>query len=160
MAKVKAFNEQDPVIITSFNDQIERMKLKSVNGGSVSHLFFRAGSVVKRGEPIVRIIDMSTLTVRGFIVEENALKVSVGMEVFISPTGEAAVEIYPAKITYIAPQISSTPDIGSSVSGRVIKGREITCSFDDPDVEILPGQSVTIHLEKPGKLNFLEVFKK
>ncbi|MFT4546497.1 MAG: multidrug resistance efflux pump [Verrucomicrobiales bacterium] len=156
LEKLKSFNEQEPVDVRSLKDQIATMELKALSGGTVSQVYFSTGAAVKRGEPIVRVINTDTLSARGFIQEGDAAKVSVGMQVFISPTGEAAAAIYPGTITYIAPQITSTPDIGSSVSGRVIKGREITCSFDDKDIKLLPGQSVSIHLEKPGKMKLFD----
>jgi multidrug resistance efflux pump len=159
LGRLKASSEQPAVIMQIFKDRIERMQLKSLAGGKVSNIFFRTGAVVRRGEPIVKILNTKHVSARGFIQEENADKVSQGMPVFISPTGEATAKIYPGKITYIAPQISSTPDIGSSVAGRMIKGREITCSFDDPNVELLPGQSVTIHLEEPGKFKLFSFGK-
>lgn len=153
LADLEEFQKSEPVALQILKERIERMNLTSVNGGTVSEIFFRAGSVVKRGEPIVNIINLKSRGARGFILEEHAEKVSVDMPIFISPTGTPGAKLHPGKITFISPQITSTPDVGSSVSGRMIKGREITCSFDSPDVELLPGQSVTIHLEKPGKFN-------
>ena len=151
LAKLKELNTQEPADIQSLKDQIESMKLKAISGGSVSQIYFSPGAAVERGEPIVEIINTQVMNALGFIQEKDAEKVSVGMPVFISPTGESAAAIYDGKITYISPEITSTPDVGSSVAGRMIKGREITCSFDDPKVKLLPGQSVTIHLERPGK---------
>lgn len=141
-------------------NQIDRTELKSLNGGKVAKIYYAQGAFVKRGDPIVEIINYKSRGARGFILEEDAQKVSVGMPIFISPTGEATDKIYPGKITYVAPQISSTPDVGAGVSGRVIKGREITCSFDNPDVDILPGQTISIHLEKPGKFKLFSFGKK
>jgi len=151
LTRLEEFNKTEPVELALLQDQIERMKLHSLNGGTVSSIYFKQGSVVKRGEPIIEIINLKSRGAKGFIPEEDADKVSVGLPIFISPTGEATATIYPGKITYISPQISSTPDTGGSVAGRMIKGREITCSFDSPDAALLPGQSVTIHLERPGK---------
>ena len=148
------------VMVTLLEDRIERMKRTSVNGGKVSMIYFRAGAVVDEGAPIVEIVNDKALSVRGFIMEENADEVSVGKRVYISPSGESAPEVYLGKITFIAPQISQTADVGSSVAGRTIKGREILCSFDDPDVDLIPNQSVTIHLEEPGKLNIFSFGKK
>jgi len=151
LAELDEFQKTDPVSLQILADRIKRMALKSTSGGVVSDIFFRAGSVVKRGEPIVNIINLNSRGARGFILEQNADKVSVGMPIFISPTGTPGAELLPGKISFISPQITATPDVGSSVAGRMVKGREITCSFDSPDLDLLPGQSVTIHLEKPGK---------
>ncbi|MGI9243483.1 MAG: HlyD family secretion protein [Verrucomicrobiales bacterium] len=151
LGKLKEFQDTAPVSLQILSERIDRMKLKSGSGGVVSDIFFRVGSVVKRGEPILNIINLKSRGARGFILEENADKVTVGMPIFISPTGNPGANLNPGKITFISPQITATPDVGSSVAGRMIKGREITCSFDNPEIELLPGQSVTIHLEKPGK---------
>ena len=160
LARIKESREEEPIVLQLYRDRIARMELKSLGGGSVSQIYFRKGAVVRRGEPIVEIINMQSRGARGFILEGDADKVSVGMAIYISPTGESTDKLFPGKITYIAPQISSTPDIGSSVAGRMIKGREITCTFDAAEVGLLPGQSVTIHLEKPGKFRFFSFGKK
>ena len=151
LTELRKFQESDPVSLEILQDQIDRTELRAPTGGTVSQIFFRPGAVVKRGEPIVEIINLKRRGAKGFILEDDADKVSVGMPIYISPTGESGARLYPGKITYVSPEITSTPDVGSSVGGRMIKGREITCSFDEADIALLPNQSVTIHLEKPNK---------
>jgi len=146
-------NPEDHVLVKSIDARIKRLVRKSSKGGEVSQVYAQPNSFVSQGDPIVDIVNSDIRRAKGFILEKDANQVAVGTKVYISVLGSDDQSYFEGEISFVSPEITSVSEVGGAVSGRMIKGREITCTFNQSEVDLIPGTSITIALKKPGKFS-------
>ncbi len=139
----------------------ERLKAKTIVADSdgVVQKVHKLRGVTRIGDPILTIIptdddsDRAAKLVRGFVRQtEHPEELHVGDTIWISERVENPVA-YPAEIVSVAPDITAIENYGTQIAGGFLRGREFLCQLPDDLAELLPGTSVVIHREEPGKFN-------
>ncbi len=132
--------------------------LVATRGGTVQKIHKLRG-IVQLGEPILTLIvtdpegDDPVKTVRGFVPQgEDPESLELGATVWISVRGANPVAI-PSKITSIAPDLSALPNLGTTLPGQFMRGREFGCELPADLRHLLPGTGVQIFRKEPGKFN-------
>jgi HlyD family secretion protein len=133
------------------------MELRAVHAGVVYRVEKERGEIVLEGETVVRVVARPE-NIIGFLPQEQIGAVEVGDQVWVSSTANRHAH-FPSEIVSISPRMSSTPDVASPLPNKMLFGREITVKLPE-EAEFLPGQTVIIHLEEPGRLPFVGWFSK
>jgi len=133
----------------------KNMDLRAVHSGGVHRIDKEPGEIINAGEAVVKIVAEPTEII-GFLPQEKIGVLSQGDTVWISATSDRH-KAYESKVIAISPRITNTPDRASPLPNRMLHGREVVIGM--PKIGLfLPGQTVIIHLKKPGRLPFIGSF--
>jgi multidrug resistance efflux pump len=130
--------------------------LTAKRDGVVAKIYQKPGAVVPGGDPrfpVLTIVTGEGLRVRGFILEEDAARVKVGDPVSVIPTSDRENR-HKGEVIALAPQVISKPDAASTVSNRMVTGREVEIRLLDEGANLIPGQSVVIEVTQPKKFDW------
>ncbi len=130
--------------------------LKASRDGIVATIMRKPGAVVRAGDPLFPVLTIVTtegLRGRGFILEEDATRVKVGDTVSVIPASDREHR-HKGEILALAPQIISKPDAASTVSNRMVTGREVEVRLLDEGAELIPGQSIIIEVKDPKQFDW------
>jgi multidrug resistance efflux pump len=139
----------------------ERMTLRATRSGTVDRILKEPGEYVKAGEGVLKIVGYPTQIV-GFLPEDQLSQISIGKQVWITSTLNRA-RAYKSKVLYLAPRMNSLADSTSPLPNKRVHGRDVICEYppecvkagDPPIYDLLSGQTIIIHLEKPGSIPLL-----
>ena len=147
-----------------------RMVLTANTSGIVDRIMKEPGEYVKAGEGILKIVGDPTQII-GFLPEDQLNQIHVGKKVWITPSHDRT-HAYESKILFLAPRMNSLRDSTSPLPNKLLHGRDIICEYPaeamipgstpggEPTYLLLPGQTVTIHIEKPGTIPLInQIFR-
>ncbi len=96
--------------VEQIRDQIGRSRITNPEAGTVLATYVRAGEVVVPAQPVYRIANLDTLTLRAYITEGQLSAVRIGQRVNVhvdQPDGELIT--VPGTLTWLASKAEFTP---------------------------------------------------
>ena len=141
---------------------LEHCELRTSHGGTVDRIEKEIGEFVKTGESVLRIVGDPEQVVC-FLPQDQAGDLRKDQVVYVADTANKA-DIFEAKVIGVSPRINNLPDASSPLPNRRVHGRDVLISYPDgarPKAPgdpwlLLPGQTVIVHLKKPGSENWLD----
>ena len=142
--------EQDskqPGTLALLKKRREEYSLRTRGGGVVVDLNIRPGDVIQPAIPAATLLLPGQKRIIGFLPESNANTLQVGQTATIQPTvtklnGEKLV----AEVTSVSPGVFSLPGRVSPIPGQAVRGQRVVFELVNSNVELLPGESVTIEI--------------
>ncbi len=132
--------------------------LRANSDGIVSEIYYHPGSVVPAGMPIMTIVKDGPQQVIGFLSEVNARSIALGMTAYLkSVNGEGTV--VRARVIALLPDIATLPNRVSPFPTQTYRGRRVILEPVEPG-NFLPGESVSIELQRPWLSRLLSSFGK
>ena len=108
--------------------KLEHRNIRAPFDGMVVSIDQEVGEWVETGTKVIRIIDLKTLQVEGFIEVSRARQSLTGRKVRIELAGNYEEVIVEGQITFVSPEVDS-------VNQRV----RIRAEFNNPDLSVWPG---------------------
>ena len=120
--------------------QQARSRLVASTNGVVAELLHQPGDVVKTGDPILRISNVSTVRIIAFIPEENRSVVAEGdkCKVIASTTRE----VHMGKVKTITADIRKLP-VFTGFSDEILRGRRLVIELEN-GATMTPGERVVV----------------
>jgi HlyD family secretion protein len=122
------------------------------------------GEFVKTGESVLRIVGDPEQIVC-FLPQDQAADITLGQEVWVANTSNKT-QIFPTTVIAVSPRINNLADATSPLPNRRVHGRDVVLAYPskpfpdgavrDGKFVLLPGQTVIVHLQKPGTDNWLD----
>lgn len=135
--------------------KIDLCEIKAARGGIVDRVEKEIGEFVQVGESIMRIVSEPSQVIC-FLPQDQANQLSVGQNVWVVSTSNKS-DMWPSPVIAISPRINNLPDASSPLPNRRVHGRDVIIKYPaEAGSKLVPGQTVIIHLEKPGSLPWLE----
>ncbi len=138
---------------------LEHCQLKTSHGGIVDRIEKEIGEFVQTGESVLRIVGDPEHIVC-FLPQDQASDLKKDDIVWVANTSNKA-EIYLSKVIGVSPRINNLPDATSPLPNRRVHGRDVILEYPADAktggvFKLLPGQTVIVHLQKPGADNWLD----
>ncbi|MBP7949966.1 MAG: HlyD family efflux transporter periplasmic adaptor subunit [Verrucomicrobiales bacterium] len=133
----------------------EGLRLKATVGGIIDRIDKEPGEFVMEGEGIVKIVADPTQVI-GFLAQEQVDRVEVGADVWITPLSDRT-QVFHSKVLFLAPRTNFLSNSTSPAPGARLFGRDVICEYPKGST-LLPGQTVTIHLDRPGAIPLWDQF--
>jgi len=143
---------------------LEHCELKASHGGTVDRIEKERGEFVKAGESVLRIVGDPEQIVC-FLPQDQAGDIKLGQEVWVANTSNKA-QIFLTTVIAVSPRINNLADATSPLPNRRVHGRDVVLAYpskpfpegaiQDGKFLLLPGQTVIVHLQKPGADNWLD----
>jgi HlyD family secretion protein len=96
--------------VAQIADRIGRSRITNPEPGTVLATFVRAGEMVQAGQPLYKIANLDTLTLRAYIVESQLSSVKLGQTVQVHvDQGNGQTIALPGKVSWIASKAEFTP---------------------------------------------------
>jgi multidrug resistance efflux pump len=130
----------------------DRSTIKSSHTGIVDRIDKDEGEFVVKADPILRVVAYPEV-IRAFLPEDQLRTVTKDQMVWISPQSDHTVS-YKTRVIGISPRVNFVPDTTSPIPNMILHGREIILDYPE-DTGLLPGQRIIVHLNEPGKFDFL-----
>lgn len=105
--------------IQQLNDQLKKSTLIAPTSGTILETFKEAGELVMPGQPVAKMADLSTMTLRGYLSESQLSAVKIGQEVTVSVDAPAGNKSFSGKITWISSKAEFTPKTIQTKEERV-----------------------------------------
>jgi multidrug resistance efflux pump len=142
--------------------KIEQCQLKTPHGGTVDRLDKEIGEFVQVGEGVLKIVG-DPEEVICFLPQDQAHDLKIGKPVWVANTANKA-DIYESVVIGVSPRINNVIDVSSPIPNQRAHGRDVVVQYPPgarpkgpEDVfKLLPGQTLIIHLEKPGDVPWLD----
>lgn len=135
--------ELDTVLFSS-NDlkklQASQCRLEATTAGVVAEVLHQPGDVIKTGEPVVRISNVSTSRVIAFMPEEKRLDIGEGERCRV--IASANRQLHHGRVKSITADIRKLP-VFTGFSDQILRGRRIVIELDD-GAELMPGEQVVV----------------
>ncbi len=149
---VKKYAERNQAAqLAQLEHRVERLTLKATHDGIVDLVLKEEGEFVKQGEGILKIVGEANQIV-GFLAQDQLKNIAVGQKIWITSTKDRA-NVIESKVNFMAPRMNSLKDVSGGSTNRLF-GRDIICEYPR-NSGLLPGQTVIIWLEEPGKVPWL-----
>ncbi|MBN1669459.1 MAG: HlyD family efflux transporter periplasmic adaptor subunit [Kiritimatiellae bacterium] len=132
----------------------ETYVLRAPRDGVVSRVYYRPGSTVPEGEPIVRVADETPDEITALLRDDQLRLLRVGMKVFArQPGGTRETETV---VTSVSPDISALPTRANRIPDPdiIVRGRRATLKIVG-ETDILPGETVSLRIPVSSVLPFL-----
>jgi HlyD family secretion protein len=96
--------------VAQIADLITRSRIVNPVRGTVLATMVRAGELVQTGQPLYRIANLDTLTLRAYVTAGQLASIRLGQRVQVNvDRGDGGLEPVPGTITWIASQAEFTP---------------------------------------------------
>ena len=96
--------------VAQIADRISRSRVVNPEPGTVLATFARAGEVVQQGQPLYKIANLDTLTLRAYIVESQLSAIKLGQTVQVHvDQGNGQTITMPGRVSWIASKAEFTP---------------------------------------------------
>jgi len=137
----------------------EMYTLRATRNGMVSRVFFQAGDVIAAGTPILSVVEQTSDSVVGFLLEGMALNFRLHDRAFVECSSRPG-KTFVAEIVALGPEIMGMPGRVAPIRGQPIRGRRIVFRITEEDVDLLPGETVNIRIvpTRAGNRNLLGRF--
>jgi HlyD family secretion protein len=134
--KVKVFEEQiksvgtqnAPILndlksidvqIAKINDQIAKSKIVNPINGTVLTKYAEPNEVTAFGKPIYKIADISEMTLRVYVAENQLSKIKIGQKVTVKIDSDKEMKSFSGTVSWIASSAEFTPKIIQTKEERV-----------------------------------------
>ena len=132
--------------------------LRAKSDGVISRVNYKPGDIVDSGNAVVSLLVKNSEQVVGFLPESNARFVSIGMTSYLaSATGKGP--LIPARVAALTPEIQGLPNRANPYPGIAFRGRQVILTPME-NHDLIPGESVSIHLDRPGLTLAFDQLKK
>ena len=96
--------------VAQIQDRIGKSRVENPERGTVLTTFVRAGEIVQPGQPLYRIANLDTLTLRAYVSETQLHSVRLGQQVQVNiDSGEKSRIAVPGTISWISAKAEFTP---------------------------------------------------
>lgn len=96
--------------VEQINDRIGRSHVLNPEEGTVLTTFVRAGEIVQPGQPLYRIADLDTLTLRAYVSETQLHSIRLGQQVQVNvDSGKGETTALPGIVSWISAKAEFTP---------------------------------------------------
>lgn len=140
--------------VAQINERLGRSHIANPEKGTVLAIFTRAGEVVQPGQPLYRIANLDTLTLRAYVSEAQLYSLKLGGAVQVNvDSGDGKTIQLPGTISWIAAKAEFTPtpvqtrderaDLVYAVKVRVPNSRGIVKIGMPGDIDLAPAESRT-----------------
>ena len=99
------------VQIEKINDQIQKSKIINPIKGTVLAKYSEPNEVTSFGKPLYKIADISQMTLRVYVSENQLTQIKIGQNVTVKIDSEKDMKSYPGTISWIASSAEFTPKI-------------------------------------------------
>ncbi|MBF2709050.1 HlyD family secretion protein [Flavobacterium soyangense] len=107
------------VQIEKINDQMEKSKIINPIKGTVLAKYAEANEVTSFGKPLYKIADISEMTLRVFISENQLSKIKVGQNVSVKIDSDKEMKSYQGTVSWISSSAEFTPKVIQTKEERV-----------------------------------------
>lgn len=161
IAKAGALRDDEHQQYIELRTKLEQCELKTPHGGTVDLIEKEIGEFVKPGDAVLRIVGDPEQVVC-FLPQDQANDLKIGHKVWIANTADKS-QIFESVVIGVSPRINNVRDLTSPLPNRRVHGREVVVKYPegakpsapgDP-FKLLPGQTVIIHLDKPGDVPWI-----
>jgi HlyD family secretion protein len=96
--------------VAQINENLSRSRITNPESGTVLATFVRAGEVVQPGQPLYKIANLDSLTLRAYVSEQqlHAIKLGSTVQVHVD-SGNGDVLSLPGRVEWIASKTEFTP---------------------------------------------------
>ncbi|MEP3478781.1 MAG: HlyD family efflux transporter periplasmic adaptor subunit [Fuerstiella sp.] len=115
---------------------LDRRRILAPLSGIVVEQLKQTGEWVEAGEPVLRVINLETLLVKGYVDSDSIQLSDKGRTVIVTGTSAGREVIAKGKIVFVSPEIDS-------VNGQVMVKAEIR----NPELRLRPGKRVEMTIE-------------
>lgn len=95
--------------VAQIRDLIGKSRIVNPVPGTVLATFVRAGEIVRPGQPLYRVADLRTLTLRAYITAAQLGAVKIGQRVTVNVDDGRSLRSLPGTVTWIASKAEFTP---------------------------------------------------
>ena len=95
--------------VAQIRDLIAKSRIVNPVAGTVLATFVRAGEIVRPGQPLYRVADLRTLTLRAYITAGQLGAVRIGQAVTVNVDEGSSVRSVPGTVAWIASKAEFTP---------------------------------------------------
>jgi len=139
--------------------KLDACEIKTVYGGTVDRIGKEEGEWVKPGDGILKIVGDPKQIVC-FLPQDQANDVRVGDKVWVADTVDKSL-IFETTVIAVSPRINNLADSTSPLPNRRVHGRDVVVAYPKDSIKdgrfiLLPGQTVIVHLSKPGATNWFD----
>ena len=161
VTKANALRDDELQKFIELRTKIEQCQLITPHGGTVDRIGKEVGEFVKPGDGVLKIVGDPEQVVC-FLPQDQANDLKIGRKVWVANTSDKGM-IFESEVTGISPRINNLADATSPLPNRRVHGRDILVKYPDDakpsasgePFKLLPGQTVIIHLEKPGEVPWI-----
>ncbi len=162
VTKANALRDDELQKFIELKTKVEQCQLITPHGGTVDRIGKEVGEFVRPGDGVLKIVGDPEQVVC-FLPQDQANDLKIGRKVWIANTSDKAM-IFESEVTGISPRINNLADATSPLPNRRVHGRDILVKYPDDakpsasgdPFKLLPGQTVIIHLEKPGQVPWID----
>lgn len=102
------------------DEQIRRAAIKNPRAGTVLYTFAEAGEMTSPGKPLYQLGDLSQLTFRSYLTEQQLSEVALGQEVAVwVDQANGSPKSMPGRVSWIASQAEFTPKSIQTEEARI-----------------------------------------
>ncbi len=96
--------------VAQIADRLGKSRIENPERGTVLATFTRAGEIVQPGQPLYRIANLDTLTLRAYVAEAQMHTLKLGAQVQVNvDTGDGKTTALPGTVTWISSKAEFTP---------------------------------------------------
>ena len=96
--------------VAQIGERLGKSRIENPERGTVLATFTRAGEIVQPGQPLYRIANLDTLTLRAYVAEAQLHSLKLGGQVQVNvDTGDGKTTALPGTITWISSKAEFTP---------------------------------------------------
>ena len=162
ITKAAALRADEEKLYTELKTKIDLCQLITPHGGTVDRLDKEPGEFVDIGEGVLKIVGDPEQVVC-FLPQDQVNDLTMGKKVWIASTSDKSL-IFESIVTGISPRINNLADATSPLPNRRVHGRDIVVQYPvdakpgapGEPFKLLPGQTVIVHLEKPGQVPWID----
>jgi len=120
--------------------QAAQCRLEATTAGVVAEVLHQPGDVIKTGEPVVRISNVSTSRIIAFMPEEKRLDIGEGERCRV--IASASRELYHGQVKTVTADIRKLP-VFTGFGDQILRGRRIVIELEG-GAELVPGEQVVV----------------
>ena len=96
--------------VAQIAERLGKSRIENPERGTVLATFTRAGEIVQPGQPLYRIANLDTLTLRAYVAEAQLHSLKLGGQVQVNvDTGDGKTTALPGTVTWISSKAEFTP---------------------------------------------------
>ncbi|MEO7457889.1 MAG: HlyD family efflux transporter periplasmic adaptor subunit [Gemmatimonadaceae bacterium] len=96
--------------VAQIRDRIDKSQVTNPTNGTVLATYAKAGEVVQPGQPLYRIANVDTLTLRAYVAESQLASLRLGQRVAVHvDQGDGALTTMPGVVSWVSSKAEFTP---------------------------------------------------
>lgn len=120
--------------------QASQCRLEAAAAGVVAEVLHQPGDVIKTGEPVIRISNVSTSRIIAFMPEEQRMDLGEGEPCRV--IASTSRMLYHGQVKSVTADIRKLP-VFTGFTDQILRGRRIVIELDD-GAELVPGEQVVV----------------